>query len=126
MRKSLATLIGIGGAMSLAALSATPASAKGPEHFCYHYPIGNICVELVYNGLYSIDGLYENTGASPHTGHIDLYVNSKLAWQGSGTTVPPGSYHRSTSIQVFNGDKVHASWVDKQGTHFVSPVETVH
>lgn len=124
MRRVLAALLGVGVAISLTAIDATRAAATTGLSYCYRYPIGTVCIDLLSDGFYSIDGLYENTGSSPHTGHIDLYVNSKLAWQGVGVTVPQGQSHESQAIPVSDSDKVHASWVDKNGHHFVSPTKT--
>lgn len=125
MRKACAALLGIVTAISIVPISATSASADDKDVYCYNYPIGRICVVLIKSGLRSIEGGYANTGASPHTGHIDLYVNSKLAWQGVGVTVKPNGTHTSQSIQVSQGDKVRADWVDKSGTHAKSPTKNM-
>lgn len=127
MRKVLAALTGIGAATSLLAISAPRASADTFEAVnCYKYPIGTICVVRGYDdilGSYYFYGEYRNTGASPHTGHIDLYAGSGQ-WQDSRVTINPGGHSDSFKVLVVPSAKVHASWVDKNGTHFVSPTET--
>lgn len=96
---------------------------------CYKYPIGKICIVRGWD--YSLNvphmsGVYENTGASTHTGHIDLYGWGLVYLQGSKHTVHPGDGYRTTDVSVIGNTDVRADWVDKNGTHYKSPTETAY
>lgn len=126
MPKSLATLLGIGITASLVMISASGAAAVDERTNCYRYPIGTICVVRGWDNNLNASyfyGTYTNTGASSHTGHIDLYIWSGVALQGNPHTVRPKYSYSTTHISVIGNTEVHADFVDKNGTHFHSPTE---